>query len=599
MKNNEETLYQYIVQKGNNNEEILYQYIVQMDNKICENINSILEMYNISFQGYKFLITPKGTFEECNELRKKIVTYPIFTIFYEKVEYDTKGIKVIINSEILNSIQKQVSGMSPTSEIYLVYFKEQNLTENSKKELVEKLNKMFNNQKNRKLAHQIINLVELASIDIGDNELVSVGFYYLGTYDGNLKFRKIHIQEKTGISGKTMSRRFELLRDIYGINMNQFQPHFDKKDNNTVNSNYEFNIKEFEPISILTELLEFYPLPKSRNDFDYLEAIESKVFSDNAEEYEKYFKEGINKIKKDTVQKHLQHQYPFQILLRFQYELSELIKHISLYFKQVNQSNIYEATALYEKLNNYILRILLENNSEKSNYNNFLNELNFDGPMINVDEEIIIEKYNDFKDTIELYKNDFGELYDQYEVFNSITKLTTLEEGKLKWDKIFVDKYKLKTPFIDKILIDDLIKNNSQYIGSQSMLEREYNKNGNFIFDFFNFQDIMEDRELDDEIDDLIFCLDSIGNRLLKKVVSGGSKNIKYSNALLKEIRRMLKVLDLYYSEKSNFNMIHTYYKLQQSDDGFDKRIKLLTKELVYLRIKKELFNNSKYTPNE
>lgn len=183
-----------------------------MDNKICENINSILEMYNISFQGYKFLITPKGTFEECNELRKKIVTYPIFTIFYEKVEYDTKGIKVIINSEILNSIQKQVSGMSPTSEIYLVYFKEQNLTENSKKELVEKLNKMFNNQKNRKLAHQIINLVELASIDIGDNELVSVGFYYLGTYDGNLKFRKIHIQEKTGISGKTMSRRFELLK---------------------------------------------------------------------------------------------------------------------------------------------------------------------------------------------------------------------------------------------------------------------------------------------------------------------------------------------------------------------------------------------------
>ena len=56
-----------------------------------------------------------------------------FHNFYEKVEYDTKGIKVIINSEILNSIQKQVSGMSPTSEIYLVYFKEQNLTENSKK----------------------------------------------------------------------------------------------------------------------------------------------------------------------------------------------------------------------------------------------------------------------------------------------------------------------------------------------------------------------------------------------------------------------------------------------------------------------------------
>ncbi|MGX0091186.1 hypothetical protein ACUXIB_002209 [Staphylococcus epidermidis] len=84
MKNNEETLYQYIVQKGNNNEEILYQYIVQMDNKICENINSILEMYNISFQGYKFLITPKGTFEECNELRKKLLHIQFSQFFMKK-----------------------------------------------------------------------------------------------------------------------------------------------------------------------------------------------------------------------------------------------------------------------------------------------------------------------------------------------------------------------------------------------------------------------------------------------------------------------------------------------------------------------------------
>ncbi len=184
-------------------------------------------------------------------------------------------------------------------------------------------------------------------------------------------------------------------------------------------------------------------------------------------------------------------------------------------------------------------------------------------------------------------------------MFNSITKLVRLNEGKLKWNYIFVDKYKLKTPFIDKIIIDRLKNNNSQYIDSKAMLEREYNKNGNFIFDFLNLAKCVDENELDDEIDELLFNLNNIGNKLLKKVVLGRSKNIKYSNALLKEIRRMIKVLNLYSSQKNQSNMVVTYHQLQKSDNEFDNRIKLLTKELVYLRVKKELFNNNKYTHND
>lgn len=45
--------------------------------------------------------------------------------------------------------------------------------------------------------------------------------------------------------------------------------------------------------------------------------------------------------------------------------------------------------------------------------------------------------------------------------------------------------------------------------------------------------------------------------------------------------------------------MVVTYHQLQKSDNEFDNRINLLTKELVYLRVKKELFNNSKYTHND
>ncbi|KDP61294.1 hypothetical protein SEVCU013_0003, partial [Staphylococcus epidermidis VCU013] len=77
----------------------------------------------------------------------RIAKYPIFTILYEKVEYDEKGIKIIINSKILNDIQTHVSHIPNTTEIYLVNFNNLNISEKTKKELVKELNKMFNDQK--------------------------------------------------------------------------------------------------------------------------------------------------------------------------------------------------------------------------------------------------------------------------------------------------------------------------------------------------------------------------------------------------------------------------------------------------------------------
>ena len=54
--------------------------------------------------------------------------------------------------------------------------------------------------------------------------------------------------------------------------LNQFQPYFDEKYKKTVNSNYEFTIKDFEPISALMGLLGVYPLPKSKNGINYIKA---------------------------------------------------------------------------------------------------------------------------------------------------------------------------------------------------------------------------------------------------------------------------------------------------------------------------------------
>lgn len=45
-----------------------------------------------------------------------------------------------------------------------------------------------------------------------------------------------------------------------------------RKIKKTVNSNYEFTIKDFEPISVLIGLLGVYLMPKSKNDINYIEA---------------------------------------------------------------------------------------------------------------------------------------------------------------------------------------------------------------------------------------------------------------------------------------------------------------------------------------
>lgn len=44
-------------------------------------------------------------------------------------------------------------------------------------------------------------------------------------------------------------------------------------------------------------MLENYLFFKSENNIKYLESIKKNIFSDNVDEYEKYFNEGIDKFK--------------------------------------------------------------------------------------------------------------------------------------------------------------------------------------------------------------------------------------------------------------------------------------------------------------
>lgn len=50
-----------------------------MDNKIKDNINTILKTYDLNFGDYKFSISSVSTFEKLDEIRKKL--------FYIQIHY--------------------------------------------------------------------------------------------------------------------------------------------------------------------------------------------------------------------------------------------------------------------------------------------------------------------------------------------------------------------------------------------------------------------------------------------------------------------------------------------------------------------------------
>lgn len=55
---------------------------------------------------------------------------------------------------------------------------------------------MFNDQKKRKLAHQVVNIIEIIKLDSHGKSLIDIGYFYLGAKNSALKFQKYIFKKK-------------------------------------------------------------------------------------------------------------------------------------------------------------------------------------------------------------------------------------------------------------------------------------------------------------------------------------------------------------------------------------------------------------------
>lgn len=128
--------------------------IIPVDQQISHNINKVLDKFNLTLEQKNFNITSRVDISELDKLRNAILKYNHFIIKYGKVIVEDEIIKIKIHSETLNEIQTQIGKIISTKTLVLVNLKKTNLDSEQKKEIVKELNRLFENYKTKKRAHQ-------------------------------------------------------------------------------------------------------------------------------------------------------------------------------------------------------------------------------------------------------------------------------------------------------------------------------------------------------------------------------------------------------------------------------------------------------------
>ena len=112
-------------------------------------------------------------------------------------------------------------------------------------------------------------------------------------------------------------------------------------------------------------------------------------------------------------------------------------------------------------------------------------------------------------------------------------------------------------------------------------------------------QSFTPDREIQEGINHLNQAIDHLGLQLLKKDIHNHNQYTSYTHPFLKELRSMKRQISIFNRDNINGKPLVTNeiynYKLKNTNI-FTDRISELVKELMYLKIKKELYNSSKYT---
>lgn len=597
------------------NEGIGFQFVVPIDEQIITNINKILRDYNIKLERTEFNLTSKFTTNELRRLQIEIGKYNNFIIQYEKLSIDNDKIKIKIKSKELNEMQTKIEEVLNIKELILLDLKKTNLNDEEKNELFNELEKLFKNYKTKKKAHQLVSIIYIKLyININQNEGTNVGYFYLSNKSDDMEFKKLHIREKVDLSEKTMTNQMKLLYKIFGIDISKYQPdnYHGKTENNQFN--YNFNSLQYQVLSILIELLKKYPLPTTPNNIDYINAINESISKSNAQEFEDFFKLGIEKVKDiefRKLKKILDTDFSFQTMKRLSAESDILEKNLITFFNAVKESNFYENVILYQKLSSAIEKVLFEHQDEKENYNKFINTLKSNDDSIITCDNDVVSRYQSLKELILSGKSgDFNALYDEFINYSSIAykheiteeetnSISTSPHTSTNIKEVFIDKYNFKIPFIDQILLKSLQSDNKKFLDAKNLYLKEYLAHSSLDNSVSSTQSFIPDREIQEGINHLNQAIDHLGLQLLKKDIRNHNQYTSYTHPFLKELRRMKRQVSIFNRDSINrksrtTNEIYNYKP--KNTNIFTDRISELVKELIYLKIKKELYNSSKYT---
>ncbi|MDT4037762.1 hypothetical protein RPO35_13340, partial [Staphylococcus hominis] len=327
-----------------------------------------------------------------------------------------------------------------------------------------------------------------------------------------------------------------------------------------------------------------------------------------------FFKLGIEKVKDiefRKLKKILDTDFSFQTMKRLSTESDILEKNLITFFNAVKESNFYENVILYQKLSSAIEKVLFEHQDEKENYNKFINTLKSNDDSIITCDNDVSSRYQSLKELILSGKSgDFNALYDEFINYSSIAhkheiteeetnSISTSPHTSTNIKEVFIDKYNFKIPFIDQILLKSLQSDNKKFLDAKNLYLKEYLAHSSLENSVSSTQSFIPDREIQEGINHLNQAIDHLGLQLLKKDIRNHNQYTSYTHPFLKELRSMKRQISIFNRDNINGKPLVTneiYNYKPKNTNIFTDRISELVKELIYLKIKKELYNSSKYT---
>nr|WP_306427570.1 hypothetical protein [Mammaliicoccus sciuri] len=595
------------------------RYTVHIDDQIINNVKECIKKFEVLPMEDKIPLSPLLQPEYAGEVQDIINTYEQFMINFGKVMLDSQGVKVKIESESLISIQqgiqeqcysnKRTNDIDVTKEWYLCKFLNQ-ISEEDKNQLYESLKKLMNDSKNKKQAFQevfkIYNDIYIYNKEKAKYDYQVSSYFNLIQENPKITYKKRHLQEKQGVKGTTFTNKLKLLKKMYDVDVAKYQPFYNSNNPEyeidefdgryiTQRSNYEFNRLQYQAIEILSKVLDKHPLPKSDNNYKHNPTIEKAILRDDSHSFYEYFEDIMKEIMNmdnSPLQEKLLTDFTYQSQCRWYSENKKLKLQLESFMHKVLESNYYEGSKLLRTMSNAIEETINEADEDKSRFNCFKDYFLTDGEAKNW--ELISENISKFNGKVikiiqkkyeKLQSNNinrkqnlkFDYLYHCFEFSNNVVKAKDNESKN--YILFFVDKYKIKTPFLDQLLINCLnqeIGQESINYNMQTMFEKErYDRSSTIekLVATSKFKYEKDDADLFKQLfNDVENSIDRLGIYLLNNGINSNDENARYYRSFLKELSRIKSKLMPFSLEISKSSGREQHYPDDVADDKDERR---------------------------